>query len=284
MNQNITDKDVIIDYYRRLTTPYKKHGVKKFFITQFLKGDGHELESHFWSKHSSSRLAFELYSWLANEDCIKDIEFEYKLKGIKGSPKSPNMDVFIETEDKVIFIESKFTETYTQNIESLPDAYYKEKGEAKNTNGNLIKSTLSERYFSNEISTKFINFKNYIDDNLFHTQEPQCWMDYAQEFKHLVGIYLFLTKNATAKRRFKNKKIEFYNVFYKKDIKTNNDIESFFNEGQKLMNELLKREDFVYESITTQDIISKIQTHNSDLTAFASNRQIMVSSLASIKI
>ena len=98
-----------LNYFERMIIPYDKKG-KKLFITQYLSGDGNELNKKFWAVNSSSRFAFELYSWMAREEAkdVLDFQFEKKLKNIVGSPKNPNMDVYIEKKDEIIFIESKF--------------------------------------------------------------------------------------------------------------------------------------------------------------------------------
>ncbi|NLY48683.1 MAG: hypothetical protein GX059_06640 [Clostridiales bacterium] len=94
-----------------LNTPYEKKNQIKTFISQYNSGDGNELKKKFWSVHSSSRYAFEAYSWLANEKSCLDIEFEMKLPALTGySVGAPNMDVYIEFTDKNIFIESKLLE------------------------------------------------------------------------------------------------------------------------------------------------------------------------------
>ena len=72
------------EYLERLKTKYIKNGIEKTFEEQYLKAEGHELNSKFFSPISSSRLCFELFSWMAGDDDIIDIEFEYFLPGLKS--------------------------------------------------------------------------------------------------------------------------------------------------------------------------------------------------------
>ena len=87
-------------YYQRLTKPYNKNGMR--FIDDYMDGSGKELIEKFWSIISSSRLAFDLYSWIVEEEnIICEMYFEKKLPGVilnhRESLGVPNMDVFIKT-------------------------------------------------------------------------------------------------------------------------------------------------------------------------------------------
>ena len=136
------DPDDKKEYLIRLNTPYEKKNQIKTFISQYNSGDGNDLKKKFWSVHSSSRYAFEAYSWLANEKSCLDIEFEMKLPALTGySVGAPNMDVYIEFTDKNIFIESKLLECEEISLSKLSESYYKEKSELKN-----LKGILKERY------------------------------------------------------------------------------------------------------------------------------------------
>jgi hypothetical protein len=77
----------MIDYFLRLIYPINKE--KDTFALQFLNGEGNELQSHFWSSRSSSRLTFDFFSCLGNYlgKEIQKIEFEKILKGIKEKKK-----------------------------------------------------------------------------------------------------------------------------------------------------------------------------------------------------
>ena len=156
-----------LEYFKRLITPYEtkgKVGKKKYFITQYLDADGHELSKKFWSKHSSSRWAFELFSWMANENCILNFEFEYKLQCLKGSNKKPNMDVFFETDDTIYFIESIFTEKVSPTLNKLSDAYYCELGNENLHTKNPY--TLVERYREVEGYKDLVAFIKDVDSML----------------------------------------------------------------------------------------------------------------------
>ena len=94
------------------------------FRKQFEGGAGKELDKAFWRVISSSRLCFELYSWIVTKEGIVDFTFEKPLTGIcsRGSRTNSYMDVFIETSNDLWFIESKFTEKPT--TAQLSGAYY----------------------------------------------------------------------------------------------------------------------------------------------------------------
>ena len=261
-----------VEYYKRLCIPYKKRSANKFFIDQYLNGDGNELKSHFWSNNSSSRLAFELYSWLANEEKVLDFEFEFKLKGIKHSPKRPNMDVFIETNEEIIFIESKYTEMSEPNLNKLPQSYYLKN--AKSTKNGDIKSELKARYYNDENACKyFTKFINLVDKHLNGNKNKRYgWLDYSQEIKHLIGIYLFLTDEKN--KQYKDKKIRFYNIFYF-DNKKHKDIEIdnyFFEEAEKMMKELI--DNFDYKFYTIQDVINEIDNLSLEPNAFGLDKTV----------
>ena len=239
--------------------PYKNN---QYFIIQYLQGDGSELSGKFWSVISSSRFAFEMYSWLANIDEIKDIRFELKLIGITNRGV-PNMDVFIDYTDTLYFIESKFTESYPQIIDcnTLPAAYWKEKGdkEALTTSKKPIGSALIKRYhYDEEALSEFLWFIKTMKEELEKLDDslkPYTWMEYGQEIKHLYGLYFYLKE----KEQYHHKKVEFYNVYYNFGDDINLVITLFFKEGEKMMNRLLKRYgiEFKYAPVTAQKVIDR---------------------------
>lgn len=262
MNQvNVVSDQLKQEYLKRLKLPYVKKGIRKTFYEQFDKGSGNELEEKFWSPISSSRFAFEMYSWLALKEEILDIEFELKLVGVT-SQGVPNMDVFIEKVDEAIFIESKYTEQYKQAIEcdTLPGAYWKELGdkEALTTYGKPIGTTLLRRYHKDsDALNEFLQFIEFNRKNLSKASEedkPNCWMEYSQEIKHLYGIYFYVKKH----KELHNKKISFYNVYYYLEDPENTAISSFFEKGEKMMNRLLSKYGvrFNYTYLTAQKVAS----------------------------
>ena len=262
MNQvNVVSDQLKQEYLKRLKLPYVKKGIRKTFYEQYDNGSGNELEEKFWSPISSSRFAFEMYSWLALKEEILDIEFELKLVGV-NSRGVPNMDVFIEKVDEAIFIESKYTEQYKQAIEcdTLPGAYWKELGdkEALTTKGKPIGTTLLRRYHKdNDALNEFLQFIEFNRKNLSKVSEedkPNCWMEYSQEIKHLYGIYFYVKKH----KELHNKKISFYNVYYYLEDPENTAISSFFEEGEKMMNRLLSKYGvkFNYTYLTAQKVAS----------------------------
>lgn len=143
-NGKYIPKDRKLEYFERLIKPYQG---KNIFILQYLDADGNELKDKFWNVRSSSRFAFELYSWLANEKDVTHFEFEKKLENIKNSPRKPNMDVYLEKQKKVIFIESKLTEKTPQHINNLSTSYYLG---SKEDSERDLEQVLEHRYHGNK--------------------------------------------------------------------------------------------------------------------------------------
>ena len=202
-----------IEYLERLFTPYRKKGEFRSFLLQFLEGDGKELYTKFWAPNSSSRMAFELYSGLKDDEAIKDLCFEFRLPGLASGGKGPNIDVFIETEKDIIFIESKFTERANLNFIDtgyLPKAYY-----AKEPYGrkgfNLVK-----RFYDNGWAEDFSIFCNDWEKEMVNNGWHRgCdWFEPKQETCHMSGILLWLFREKNA-GRIKGKRILLYNVYWK---------------------------------------------------------------------
>lgn len=257
MKINNVDK---LRYLESMIQPYEKKKQKKYFIEQFLNGSGNELIDKFWELKSSSRMAYDLYSWMKDDENIKDFEFEFKLPGLKSGGNGPNMDVFIETEDELIFIESKFTEKanlhYTDNG-NLSEAYYRD-GEYGKKQLKLV-----DRFYGNEWAEKFSIFctdwKDTMEKNGWH--KGSDWFEPKQETCHLSGILLFLfdTKN---KKIIKNKKIRLYNIFWNIDNDIYSDMEKKFCENaQNLINNIIQDEgkklgvtDFKIDAFSVQEM------------------------------
>ena len=200
-------------YLKRLFTPYRKGGKIHLFVMQFLGGDGNELKKKFWSKRSSSRMAFELYSGLKDNDDIKELFFEYPLPGLASGGKGPNMDVYIETENDIIFIESKFKEK--ANLKYIKEgylskAYYSEEPYGERGMG------LDERFYGNKWANRFARFCRDWEDirNSNSWGEEYEWFEPKQETCHLSGILLFLFDTDNAER-IKGKGIHLYNIYWK---------------------------------------------------------------------
>ena len=268
MSQYITDNNILVAYYQRLTKPYTTKKKPRFFIEQYLNGDGNELAKKFWAKHSSSRLAFELYSWLVNADWVVDFAFEYKLKAIASSTKKPNMDVFIETRDSVIFVESKFTEKPCQTFtdKTLSPAYYLKDSVTRRNK----EYSLSDRYYGNENVAEIISqfIKGCIKE--LPNKTKSCWLDYPQEIKHLIGLYLFLKDNP----KLKKKKVYFYNICFHEDSKDTGDVKYFFESASDLM-KILIGDNFEYGHKSVQEVIDEIQNNCSNVSAFGLDRKVL---------
>lgn len=210
-------KDISLDkkceYLNRLAIPYIKKEKEKIFFDQYMNGDGSELKSKFWSKYSSSRIAFDLYSCLGNENSIDDFEFEYQLPGILYKNKEsgkPNMDVYYQKGSTIYFIESKFTETPSSK---LPQAYYIKTDKYKNTSDVYVNEPLQNRFRNNLfIAELFSDFcYQYIDNIKKNTKD---WFDYKQEICHLFGIIFYAKEKLNTSTI---KKIDFRNIVYNFD-------------------------------------------------------------------
>ena len=227
------------EYYKRLLSPYSdKQGKEKLFIDQYLQGSGNELESKFWSPNSSSRLAFDLYSWLVNENCIVDFQFEKKLPGVicskKGPAGVPNMDVYSE------------------------DVY-----------GGL---NITERFYGEEnIALSFSKFCNDIQNKIDSFKVNQWkWFDVKQETCHLFGIIFYLLgakkENkqyiCTHSKNLLNKKVHLCNIIWKLgneniDVKEGSLPSYFEKEAKKLVKVCVPSIEFEYRILTVEELLSE---------------------------
>lgn len=260
----ISDKEKL-EYYSRLFKAYVKKNKVKRFIYQYLEGDGNELLSKFFNVYSSSRICFELYSWLANDEDIDDIEFEYHLPSMRSSSniklRGSNMDVYYVIGNNIYFIESKFTEALNNKNNIIPDAYYKERGIAKSQKGIPLNSDLYYRFSDNGILVRL--FPNFVEDVIgyieLYRDSTQDWFDVRQEIAHLFGICQYIYKN---QKKVNNTRIHFYNVVY--DFKDDISLLAvlFRNRVEKLMEEYIEllnlRISFEYDYKYMQDIYKNI--------------------------
>ena len=263
----ITD-DEKLKYLEKMIQPYEKKKQKKYPIVQFLLGDGKELCGKFWQKKSSSRMAYDLYSWMKDDERIVDFEFEFQLPGLKSGGKGPNIDVFIETKEELIFIESKFTEKANLHYKDngyLKEAYYKDGPYGKKKMG------LVERFHDNQWANRFSEFcekwENTMESNHWH--EGNDWFEPKQETCHLSGILLFLY-DKKSKDRIKNKKIRLCNIFWEIEGDVFSQMEKqFCKQAQILLDEIIKEnnpgiEDFRINAFSVQDMLKdpqKLSTH-----------------------
>ena len=210
MKSDFIENSLKSEYIKRLGKSYEKKRKQKFFLDQFAAGAGNELNEKFWNRKSSSRFAFDLYSWMAYDDSIIDFEFEYHLPGMKSGGMGPNMDVYIETAKEIIFVESKFSEMANLHLidnDYLSKAYYINEAYGRR------KMSLSERYynygFASQISDFCYKFENKMKNNKWHSGID--WFEPKQEICHLIGILLYLKKN---EEELKGKRIKLYNIYY----------------------------------------------------------------------
>lgn len=222
-------------YLERLQKEYTKKEEKKYFIFQYLNGAGNELGAKFWSPISSSRMAFELYSPLAWDEKVVDFEFEYQLPPMASGGMGPNMDVYIETEDEYIFVESKFTEKADLNYikreklsnSNLSPAYY-----LKDDYGKRNPLSLKNRFWGNEYAERFSSFcwdwQDVLDEHP-GWKKTVDWFDPKQETCHLSGLLAHFFKSPELLRE--KKTVRLYNIYW-----------DFGNEGESEMEqEFLRR-------------------------------------------
>lgn len=251
-------------YMPQLIKGYEKGGLVKFFLDQYAQGGGQELNQKFWSSKSSSRLAFDLYSWMADSsvNSVKDFEFEFRLPGLASGGSGANMDVYVETEKEAIFIESKFSEKAKQNwLKTLSEAYTK-----TGIYGSKGKS-LNERYYNKCISKYIVDFIKEISSCDVGKSD---WFDPKQEICHTIGIFLMLlgvdinNRKATYDTIRSKEKICLYNVYWNfnnKEEKNPNTLKVFKKAFNNLVSEIksecvdIRSKDIIFDAFTIDDVI-----------------------------
>lgn len=262
------EKELKLQYFERLIA---RNYSDLFFIEQFLKGSGNELAKKFWSEKSSSRLCFDLYSWLCKEDGIKNFQFEKHLPGVlvgenkMASP--PNMDVFFEKGEDVIFIESKYTERsdWKYKNDKLKDGFHLSEAYWGKDGYKSCKLDIGQRFYNNvEIANQFSDFcekiqtaiNKYKSDNYKSENVYFQWFDPKQETCHLFGIIFYVINN-----KIKNKNIHLCNNVWKCDNDSFDCMESivgiFKDKAEMMLNNIFKEQNcpFVFEVHTIQDIL-----------------------------
>ena len=248
--------------------PYEKKGQTKFFIFQYLRGAGNELQRKFWSEHSSSRMAFELYSGLAKNKNVIDLEFEKQLDGPKSGGMGPNMDVYIETAEEIIFVESKFTEKANLNYINrkneadsyLSPAYWKKAEYGRK------RLTLEER-LDPRFAESFADFCNKWEDemqkNNWRKRGSVDWFEPKQETCHLSGILFFIFNNKELISR--KKKVRLFNIYWNLGNEGKSDMEkAFVTKANAMIKKIisdnkgdLKDLDFKIDAFSVQEMISR---------------------------
>ena len=242
------------DYLRRLKTPYLKKGKEKSFFEQYQHGSGQEIkDGKFWRTISSSRLCFDLYSWMAEDSIYIDIEFEKKLVGLNGGGSPPNMDAFFETSSEIFFIESKYTEEVSGQF-SIPQAYWVETDEYYTTKGKLTNKPILTRYRGHaDVKDAFVSFINYVKE-LESQWIGSTWFDSKQEICHLLGIVYYILENKPKKA------VHFLNVAANHiDDKIS---DQFCRKGKDMVLAILKNNnistDFDYQSCSVRKYFGKL--------------------------
>ena len=104
----------------------------------------------------------------------------------------------------------------------------------------------------------------------------KTWMYFKQEITHLVGIALTVRLDKTG--YYKDKDIEFYNIYYDFGDDIEKEVEPFFTECQILMCKLLKDycKSFTYSHMSAQEMVKSrtITNFDSNTLAFESNKTI----------
>lgn len=267
------DKELRLRYFERLIAKNRtgrcrnKRQSCEYFIEQFLHGSGNELEKKFWSDRSSSRLCFDLYSWLCKEKGIKNFQFEKHLPGIlvgkNGTAGTPNMDAFFEKGDDVVFIESKYTEKSGWKYKDdkhrdgfyLSEAYWGEGGYKS------CKMSIGERFYDQpNIAELFRLFCEEIQIEIKERKENELeqysWFDPKQETCHLFGIIFYVINN-----QIKKKNIFLCNNVY--EIKTDcfeikgSIVEVFKEKAELMLNEIFEENSckFTFEVHTIQEML-----------------------------
>ena len=292
-NQSKTDmcentyisQDLKKQYFLRLIKGYEKRGITKFFIEQYLHGSGNELVEKFWSQQSSSRMAFDLYSWIVNEPECLDFEFEYKLPTVKsGKSMNPaNMDVYIRTKDTIYFIESKYLEqekVISDAQKRLSGAYYQTlladgtdtdisfdaPSHYYNLNKKLVgPQSLSDRFTGHD--KVIVPYVEFCKEILKHAKSnnQRDWFDVKQELCHLLGIILFLIDSFQQKKLNGITTVRFSNIVYRKDESYDGPSEfakDFIEKAQQMVSDVLRAYDikninFKYDTSTVQQLIAK---------------------------
>lgn len=255
----MTDSDKVT-YFNRLIESYEKQNKKKFFIDQYLKGAGNELKDHFWAEKSSSRMAFDLYSWMKDEKNVLDIEFEFRLPALASGGMGPNIDVFIETKEELIFIESKFTES--ANLHYIDNGYLSP-GYYAPTHGRKQMS-LNKRfhnYFFADMFSKFCyDFESVMEENGWHTGID--WFEPKQETCHLLGLLFYIFDNRN-RIKVSGKKIRLLNIFWNMngDCKHSNLEKEFATMANTMISKILNEGntngivDFKFCSFSVQEML-----------------------------
>ena len=233
---------------------YLKKGKEKSFFEQYQHGSGQEIkDGKFWRTISSSRLCFDLYSWMAEDNIYIDIEFEKKLVGLNGGGSPPSMDAFFETSSEIFFIESKYTEEVSGQF-SIPQAYWVETDEYYTTKGKLTNKPILTRYRGHaDVKDAFVSFINYVKE-LESQRIGSTWFDSKQEICHLLGIVYYILENKPKKA------VHFLNVAANHiDDKIS---DQFCRKGKDMVLAILKNNnistDFDYQSCSVRKYFGKL--------------------------
>ena len=239
-----------VEYFKDMILPYKKKGKRKYSIIQYVRGAGNELTEKFWQDHSSSRMAYDLYSWMRDKEHteIRDFEFEKQLEPLKSGGMGPNMDVFIETKDEIIFVESKFTEKANLNYlnKDKKGETYLSPAYCAKTHGKKEMS-LSERFYGYAYAERFASFCEEWEKEMqahpsWRKRGRVDWFEPKQETCHLCGILFYLEKN---RKLIKGKSIRLFNIYWEIKGDEKSEMErAFIQKAQSFIDEVIKMEDF----------------------------------------
>lgn len=246
--------------------------LSKETLQDFKKGDGNETKdttsrlAKMKALHSSSALPVNVFQYWQekdvspilsacklinrrpfNSDTVPNaVRFEQKFEISKDKmlfPKTPNLDVVIEYNNRVFAIESKFTESYNGKPKGLRKAYTKDESKS------FWKGITNLEKLGNKISP---------DNNKFK------YLDAAQLLKHILGL-----KKAHNKSGFTLLYL-WYDVIGKDGAAHREEIEQFTT--------IAKSDGVTFRHITYQEVIVKLSKEfyvgNEDYVDYLSERYL----------
>lgn len=254
----IIGNEEVIKYLGELCKYNPKSQPKKPWVLYYIEASGNELHRNFWSKRSSSRLCFDLFRDIANLKSVKSFQFEKILPGLASGGSGPNMDVYFETKEEIVFIESKFSENPSYHYkdkhkDGLLEAYW---GEGEYGSRKMF---LKKRYHNCDFYKEFVSFIDAIEkkaeklrENYKTKSNLQEWFNIKQETCHLLGILFYIFKND-----IRDKKISFYNVYWKFEGDKSEIADKFMQQAEGMVKNILKERnlEFQYKAITTQEFL-----------------------------
>lgn len=198
--ENATNKQMISDldmnskqapYYFRFLEDNLIEPMSEVTLKRYSQADGNELEQKMKALRSSSAMTYNI---IGNDHVIvKDssqyfipgryqVFFEEQLPTLKRNPRKANMDVFLKSEQELIFCEMKMTEWLFNKPGVLKESYFDR-----------------NRYFDADAFQAFSSCLDKIvleeptDYGTYHSALEQY--DVLQMYKHTLAVYNYAIKN-----------------------------------------------------------------------------------------